>query len=70
MLYSHLKYSLRLQFKIFLLTCVDFAYTQVEYGIFKVDPESKTVKLSLRGGEVSTCIKIMISLLVSMLCEV
>ena len=26
--------------------------TKVEYGIFKVDPETKTVKLSLRGAEV------------------
>lgn len=25
---------------------------KVEYGIFKVDPEAKTVKLSLRGAEV------------------
>lgn len=27
---------------------------QVEYGIFKVDSEAKTVKLSLRGAEVRT----------------
>ncbi|CAN0033317.1 unnamed protein product [Discosporangium mesarthrocarpum] len=25
---------------------------EVEYGIFKVDTEAKTVKLSLRGGEI------------------
>lgn len=38
-----------------LLVLVKYHSAQVEYGIFKVDPESKTVKLSLRGVEVSNC---------------